>query len=368
VRALAGRLRERRPGLPLAASAVTPAGRRSLPSPPEVDAAFFGPLDFAGWPSRALAALRPAAVVLVETELWPNLLSETTARGVALVIANGRLSGSRMRRYRAVRGLLRPSLARVAAVGARSAADAARFVELGAGAERVEVTGDLKYDLDPPAADERETRRELGIPDDVPVWVAGSTGPREEGAVLDAWSAARAASPGLVLVLAPRHLERRAEVERAIRERGHAFRRASEGGALEPGCAVLLLDTIGQLAGAYRTAAVAFVGGSLVPVGGHNLLEPASLGVPVLFGPHVENVAETADALTRAGGARCVGDAGELGREVAALLADPSRRAAMGRSAESAVRAHRGSLDRTVGTILRAVDESSRLATGQGAA
>ena len=356
VHAVATALRQRRPELPLAASCTTPAGRRSLPRPPEVDEAFFGPLDFAGWPARVLDAVRPSAVVLVETELWPNLLAEAATAGVPVVVVNGRLSASRMRRYRSISALLRPSLAGLFAVGARSAADGERFGKLGVPADRVEVTGDLKYDLPPPSVPEAEVRRRLGLPAGRPVVVAGSTGPGEEALILDAFAAARGCHPDLLLVLAPRHLQRVDEVVREVSRRGLAFARASEAEAPPPGVAVRVLDTMGDLAAAYGVATVAFVGGSLVPVGGHNLLEPASAGVPVLFGPHVDSVAETAAALEFAGAARRVGDARELADAVVSLVADESRRREMSRSAEAVIRAHRGALDRSVRMILRAVD------------
>jgi 3-deoxy-D-manno-octulosonic-acid transferase len=281
-------------------SAVTPAGRTSLPRPPEVDDAFFAPL-----------------------------------------------------------------VARLAGVGARSAADAERFRELGVPAERIELTGDVKYDLAPPATPVEETRRRLGLPDGRPVLVAGSTGPGEEPAVLDAWTVARATHPDLVLVLAPRHLERADDVAREISRRGLEFVRASEARPETRADAVLLLDTLGELAAAYRLATIAFVGGSLVPVGGHNLLEPASVGVPVLFGPHVDSVADAAARLERARGARRVRDVAELAREIVSLLEDEPARREMARSARGVVDAERGALARSVALILRAVD-TGRARTAEG--
>jgi 3-deoxy-D-manno-octulosonic-acid transferase len=189
----------------------------------------------------------------------------------------------------------------------------------------------------------------------VPVLVAGSTGPGEDALVLKAFEIARATEPRLYLILAPRHPERADEVERLIDERGLKVSRLSDGWEV-PGSDVLLVDMLGQLGELYQLGTAAFVGGSLVPVGGHNMLEPAAVGVPVLFGPHTENFAEPATALVSSGGARRVEDSGELGRTVAALLLDEEERVRMSRSAQFVISRNRGAVDRTI-TILRSVLE-----------
>ena len=356
---LASAVRSRRPGLPMYASATTVAGRAGLPAPPAVDAAFFVPLDFRGLGSRVLGALRPAALVLVETELWPNLLHETLSAGVPIVVLNGRLSARRMRRYRRLGGLYRPLLARVAAVGAQSEADAQRFVELGAPHPRVRVTGNLKYDLVPPPGGRGVAAR--------PTFVAGSTAPGEEAAVIEAFRRARATTTDLLLVLAPRHLNRVAEVDALVRSSGLTLVRLGAGAPIEGLTDVLLVDTLGDLPALYRDARVAFVGGSLVPVGGHNLLEPAAAGVPVLFGPHVDHVAEPAAALERAGGGRRVRDAAELAAALGTWLADDRLRVEAGEAARQVVESNRGAVERSVGLLLETLDRCAAVRDAAGA-
>jgi 3-deoxy-D-manno-octulosonic-acid transferase len=361
VKSLAAAVRRRRPDVPLAVSAITRTGRGQLPGPPDVESAFFAPLDFTGLPGRVLDAVRPAALVLVETELWPNLLHEADARRVPVGLINGRLSAGRMSRYRRFGGLYRPLLERIARVGAQSAADAERFRELGVPAERLETTGNVKYDLPPPTADPAAVRERFGLAVDRPVLVAGSTGEGEEIAVLDAFAQMRERFPDLYLVLAPRYPARADDVERLVRERGLELTRVTtfvEGSAVRDG---LLVDTIGELASLYTVARIAFVGGSLVPIGGHNVLEPAACGVPVLFGPHTENADEPARALLDAGAACRVGDADALAARCLELLGNDEARHRMGERAEAVVRANRGAMERTL-SILEALLSGERSA------
>jgi 3-deoxy-D-manno-octulosonic-acid transferase len=359
VSTLARALRERQPELALAASAFTRTGRSQLPAPPAVDASFFAPLDFPGLPRRRLRALRPAALALVETELWPNLLREAHQEGVPVAVVNGRLSPRRMRRYDRLASLYRPLVRELACVGAQSEEDAERFRRLGARAGAVRVTGNLKYDVAPPRVDLAALRRRAGLAEGRPVLVAGSTGRGEEPLVLDAFSEARREHRTLLLVLAPRHPDRVAAVEQLVRDRGLGVRRLSRADAPASPFDVLLVDTLGELASLYALGAIAFVGGSLVPIGGHNVLEPAAAAVPVLFGPHTEHVGEPAAALELAGGGLRVRDATELGREVSGLLADPEARERMGTRAAALVASGRGALAHTVALLLALVDRSA---------
>jgi 3-deoxy-D-manno-octulosonic-acid transferase len=342
----------------LSLSAVTRTGRAQLPEPPVVDATFFAPLDFRTAVRRVLDAVRPSLLVLVETELWPNWLDQARRRDIAAVVINGRLSDERMGRYRRFRSLYLPLLAGLTRVGAQSDDDARRFIELGVPEQAVEITGNVKYDLSVPEADPDLLRSRFGIEEGRPVLVAGSTGAGEETPVLDAFRAARERRPELFLVLAPRHPERADEVEAEVRSCGLRVARLGEGPAAGRGD-VLLVDTVGELLGLYRLAWVAFVGGSLVPVGGHNLLEPAALGVPVLFGPHTHHFAEPAAELERRGGGRCVADADELATWTSRLLDDSERRGAMGRAALDVVRSNRGALARSVALVLSALGGSA---------
>src|SRR6185436_10313872 len=201
-------------------------------------------------------------------------------RGVRVAIVNARLSPERMARYRRLRGLFRPLLDRIAAIGAQSGDEAERFAEIGAPRERIRVTGNVKYDLPVPRVARGDLRRRFGLDDARPVLVAGSTGKGEDGGVLDAFLAARARHPRLWLVIAPRHPVRSDEVEREAALRGVRVHRLSSGRDGEAGAADgLLVDRVGELAALYAMASVAFVGGSLVPIGGHNLLEPAAASV-----------------------------------------------------------------------------------------
>lgn len=350
VRTLLDALRRRCPDVPRSASALTPTGRAALPEPPETDASFFLPLDFAPLQRRLVRAVAPAALVLVETELWPNLLDQAHRARVPVVVANARLSPRRMARYRRWGGLYRPLLAGLAGVAASSEEDAGRFRDLGADPARVRVVGNLKYDLASPTVDAAALRTRLGVGPEAPVLVAGSTAAGEEEAVAEAFLALRHEHPAARLVLAPRHLERVPAVERLLDARGLAAGRLSAGAA----DGVIVVDRMGELAALYSLGFAAFVGGSLVPVGGHNVLEPAVFGVPVLFGPHTEHVAEPAQHLLDAGAAVRVADASELTAACLAWAHDPPGARARGARGREVVVRNRGSVERTIDLILEA--------------
>jgi 3-deoxy-D-manno-octulosonic-acid transferase len=335
----------------------------------------FFPFDIPWCVGRALDVIEPAFLVCMETELWPNTLRAMGTRGAPVVIANGRISDRSLGRYAAVRPLLRPVLHDVRVFAMQSEEDARRIVRLGAPAGRVFVTGNLKHEAgagDPGAAPSWRAR--LGLGPDRPVWVAGSTHAGEEDAVLRAHRAARARWPDLALVLAPRHPERAGEVLRLVGRHGlDAVRRtqcpeagqASGGGAP----AVIVLDTVGELAALYALADVAFVGGSLVPVGGHNPLEPARMGKPVLLGPHTDNFRDAAGLLLDAGAARRVADGAALAAELVGLLADPPARAALGEAARDAAGSRGGAVTATLDLIRAFVlDGDGRVRPARGIA
>lgn len=353
--ALARELRRRRPGQPLIASSVTATGRAQLPPPPTIDAAFFLPLDFTGVQRRAFDALAPSMLLLVETELWPNLLAEAAARRVPAAVVNARIAPERLARYRRLSGLYRPLLGTLDAIGAAGQEDAQRFLALGAPEHAVRVIGNLKFDLAPPPGSGPELRARFGIPADRPIVAAGSTGAGEDALVLDAFATARREVPDLVLVLAPRHPERFDVASDEAARRGFAVRRVSRGAA-PGGMDVLLVDTIGDLAALYALAGSAFVGGSLVRVGGHNLLEPVAAGVPVLFGPHTGHVAEIAAELERAGCGERIVDAASLGRSWAALAVNPGERARRAARGSELLAANRGAVGRAVDLALAVLD------------
>ena len=280
VAALAAASRRHTPERPLYASAVTRTGRAALPDRPLSDASFFAPLDFRGLPGNVLDALRPAGLALVETELWPNLVHEAGTRDIPVAIVNGRLSEERMSRYRRWHRLYREVLAGIVRIGAQSDADAERFESLGIDRRRIEVTGNLKYDLGQTEIDREAVFARVGwTPHAAPVVVAGSTGEGEDAIVLEAFLRCREAHPSTRLVLAPRHRSRVDAAEAACADLGLETVKLSQvPPATAAGRDVLIVDTTGELARLYALADVAFVGGSLVPVGGHNVLEPIVAG------------------------------------------------------------------------------------------
>ena len=308
------------------------------------------PLDHPWCVEAALARVRPSALVLIETELWPNWLAAAERRGIPVALVSGRVSDHSYPRYRRLQLIITPALRRIAALGARTDADAERFLSLGALPARVSVTGDLKLE---PAEDARPLASDLGrVLGAVPLIVAGSTHPGEELAALSALAQAEQAELAAALVLAPRRLGRADEVDRIVRASGRALRRRTLLGEapLRPG-EVLLLDSVGELASVYARAEVAFVGGTLVSVGGHNVLEPVFAGRPVLFGPHTENARHAAEILEAVGAGIRVADAGELASRVVALLGDPGEARRRGEEGRRALAAHRGSAERAAGLI-----------------
>jgi 3-deoxy-D-manno-octulosonic-acid transferase len=357
VAALAGELRKRRPAQTILVSAVTATGRAQLPKPPAIDAAFFLPLDFAAVQRQAFDLLVPSMIVLVETELWPNLLAEAAARSIPVVAVNARLAPERLSRYRFLSGLYGPLLRGLAAIGVSGHDEVARFVSLGVAPEAVQVLGNLKFDLPAPADDGAGVRAGFGIDPQRPVVAAGSTGDGEDALVLDAFAAARRDVRDLLLILAPRHPARfDAAAGEAIR-RGLNVVRVSTGETAR-NADVLLVDGLGRLASLYAMAGSAFVGGSLVPVGGHNLLEPLAAGAPVLFGPHTGHVAEIADELIRCHAGERVNDAAALGRAFAHLATHPEERARRAAAGRDVLAAHRGALSRAAGLVLSISDRS----------
>ncbi|HEV8310970.1 MAG TPA: 3-deoxy-D-manno-octulosonic acid transferase [Methylomirabilota bacterium] len=352
-------LRQRWPESEVVLSTVTATGasvaRTRLT---ETAAAFVFPVDLALATRRAVQRVRPRCFIGLETEIWPNLLRTLRAAGVPAVLANGRISDRSLRRYGWAGGLFRRVLDDIQLFAMQSEEDARRIISLGAQPERVVVTGNLKMEMPAGEGGADELWRRLLHLGPVPVWVAGSTHRGEEGPILDAYVALRARVGSLCLILAPRHPERVDEVEALARARGLAPTRRSR---IEPGAPseLILLDTVGELAQLYAVADVIFVGGSLVPAGGHNVIEPALHAKPIVFGPHMANFRDAAQTLLRARGAIQVRDAGELPGALGALLADAAARRELGEAAWRAVRAHQGACERTI-EALEAVLERVR--------
>jgi 3-deoxy-D-manno-octulosonic-acid transferase len=355
-RRLVRALRAAAPELPITVTATTATGlelaRSSLPDDVPVAAC---PLDLMGPVSRFLDLVRPRAVVLVETELWPEMLGQAGDRGIPVAVVNARLSARSTARYRRVRALLRPLLAPVSRVLTRGGDDAERFLSLGVAADRITAVGNIKYDLEPdprPLVWRDAVEAAAG---DRAVVVAGSTMDGEEAMVLDALDELQ---PRPFLILAPRHPERFDAVAELAGSRGLSVARRTrvESGPPGPATDVFLLDTIGELSRAYAMARVAFIGGSLVPTGGHNPLEPLAWGVPVLTGPHVHNFDEVYGLLFEAGAARSVEGKDELSAGFRAWLGDADAAMTAGSAGESVVRANRGATERTAAALLELVE------------
>ena len=334
-RGLIPHLRRELPGLPVLLSTTTATGQQ-LAGGAGADATFYLPLDLPGPLRRTFALLRPRWLLLVETELWPNLMRAARLRGVPVALVNGRLSARSLARYRRLRRWWPGLLEDLRVVCARTPAEADRFRRLGIPARRVFAAGNLKADamaLQPPEQLRRRLARALAVDPRRPLIVAGCTMRGEEERVLEAFRRLLRGHPRARLLIAPRHPERFDEVEQLARTAGFAVRRRSGSGPAD--APVLLLDTIGELPAAYGLGTVSFVGGSLVPTGGHNLLEPAIQAQPLLFGPCMDNFATLAEQFVRHGAARQVADAETLATSLAELLEDGESRRLLGARARA---------------------------------
>jgi len=360
-RPIAEELKTRFPGFRLLVSTTTAAGqqlaKRQLP---EADAVFYFPIDFTWVVRRVLDRAKPRLLVLMEGEIWPNILRECERRGVKTAIVNGRVSARSFGRYRLLRPLLGRVLAGVDAFCMQSDESARRVIGMGADPSRVTVTGSLKFDaarLPASPAQGRPRERVLRyfrVPHDRIVVVAGSTMRGEELPLLRAFRRIKHASPHALLIIAPRHPERLTEVMHIARGEGFATARRTELAVdSDPRADVVVLDTIGELASLYQIATVAFVGGSLVPTGGHNILEPAVHGRPIVFGPSMSNFAEIADLFLSSDAAVQVASDAAFAEALTSLVGDPVRRAALGAAARALVDANRGATARTLEVIAR---------------
>ncbi len=345
-------LRERRPQTEITLTCATPTARaRGRALLPGVDVRY-APYDLPGSVRRCLRALRPRLLIVLETELWPNLLHGAQEAGLPILIASARVSPRSAGIYRRLPGLLRATLAGGVWVAAQTEADALRFAALGVPAARLTVAGNIKFDrLLAPETSHRGALLRARYAAGRPVWVAGSTHAGEEQIVLDAHSRVFQHLPAALLILAPRHPQRFDAAAASVAAQGLSCIRRSIGAAPDDAdrdYQVLLLDTVGELPEFYAAGDVAFVGGSLVPVGGHNLLEPAALGIPVLSGPEQFNSPELARVLSEQGALTIVHDADDLAAALARLLADPAARATQGAAGCAAIAANRGALERVL--------------------
>ena len=337
---------------PLVVTTMTPSGSNRVK-------ALFGeqvyhvyvPYDLPDAIDRFLNRIQPACVVIMETEIWPNIVSECFRRKVPVVLANARLSARSARSYRRIPKLIGPVIRKIRCIAVQTTADQQQFVSIGADPKQITVTGSIKMDIDlAPSLLEQGTvlRRQLGIGRSV--WVVASTHKGEEAIVLQSLMAIRQQIENVLLVLVPRHPERVFEIERIIKRLGlFATRRTQDPHG--PYQDVYIVDTMGELPLFFSASDLAFIGGSLVPVGGHNMIEAAVLGVPIIFGPYLFNFQEISKQLLQAGAARQVEDVGTLAQVVIECLQDANLRYEMGQRGKAYVEANRGALSRLTGVI-----------------
>lgn len=361
-RPLISELKRRYPNLRMFLSTTTMAGQQlARRSVQDVDAVFYFPFDLGFVVRRTLDLVKPKLFIMMETELWPNLLRECRARGIKTAVVNGRISARSFPRYKMIRPMMRRVMDHIDRFLVQSEESARRFIDLGADPARVVVTGSLKFDsleLSSTALQARARDRVLRyfrVPATRSVIVAGSTMKGEEAQVLRAFRKVRTAAPNTLLVLAPRNPERFGEAEQLARSEGWKVAKRSDLAVdSEPRVDVVIVDTIGELATIYQIATIVFVGGSLVATGGHNVLEPAVFGKPIVFGPHMQNFLEIADAFVSNGAGVQLSEDEELEEAFQSLMSDPVRRARLGAAARALVEANRGANEKSL-TVLSAL-------------
>ena len=347
-------LKSRLPGCCIIVTTITNSGlamaRKKLA---EADVIVYAPYDLFGATRRAVSALRPDLLVLEYTEIWPNLIRAARKAGVRIALTNGRFNPAKMSRYRALFRAISNPLRRIDCFLMRSDEEAERVLALGAAPDRVWVTGNTKFDalvLDGAAGREEALRAEMSLDPVRPVLMAGSTHEGEEELLLSVHAKLRERHPGLQLVIAPRYVERSGRIMALAAEVGLPVRLRSGGAAAGP-AEVTVIDTIGELAAAYRLATLVFVGGSFVTRGGQNLLEPAAQGKPVLFGPHMENFKDSVQVLQGRGGLQ-VSTPEQLFKVADELLSRPDQIEELGALARQSVSAIRGASARNVEHML----------------
>jgi 3-deoxy-D-manno-octulosonic-acid transferase len=359
VRALIADLKRRYPTLRIFLSTTTLGGQQvARGNVHDIDAVFYFPFDLSFIVRRTLRLVKPRLFLMMETEIWPNLLRECKTQGVATMMVNGRISARSYPRYRLARAFFRKVLLDVDRFCMQSEESARRLIDIGAEPARVTVTGSLKFDsLDMPGAPTPGRGRDrvlryFRITSKRPVIIAGSTMRGEEEAVLQAFRRLKNTQGNPLLIVAPRNPERFAEVAQLARDNAFVTMKRSDLPIdAEPRAEVVVLDTIGELAQLYQIATAVFVGGSLVDVGGHNILEPAVFGKPIIFGSHMQNFKEIADAFLSHDAAVQVQSARGLEDALLALLTDPVRRARLGAAARALVESNRGAKDKSLAVI-----------------
>ena len=355
-------LKQQFPDLPVLVTTMTPTGAA------RVEANFgdsvthsYLPYETPDAVNRFFNAVNPEMALIVETEIWPNLYHACGSRGIPLVLVSARISPRSVGSYRRLMPLFRETLSHGIVIAAQSKADAERFLSLGARADRTRITGNIKFDFELP--DDLKTRAEelrRTLFGSRPVWIAASTHEGEEAAVLAAQLLLLEEHPDLLLILVPRHPQRFESVADLVRRRGFLGVRRTSGLPCSDQTQVYVGDTMGELTLLYGASDIAFVGGSLTPVGGHNLLEPAALGVPVLTGPHVFNAQDIADQFIEQQACRVVADSSELAEAVTSLLADPAEGGRLAANAQRILEQNRGALAQLQDLVLPILEQRLR--------
>jgi len=342
-------LLEHYPDLPITLTCMTPTGSKRISEMFEgrVQHCYL-PYDLPWAARRFIRQLKPKLAILMETELWPNHIHQCARLNIPVVLANGRLSERSARGYARLGGLTRSMLGELSWLAVQSEVEAQRFVTLGARPERVSVTGSIKFDVTPPEGLAQRARllRQEWQAENRPLWIAASTHAGEDEIVLAAHQALLKSRPDALLILVPRHPERFASVYALCQKQGFNVKRRSTGEAVDAPTQVLLGDTLGELFFLYALADFALVGGSLVPHGGHNLLEPAALGKPLLSGPHLFNFADMAAQFQQAAALTIVEDSETLAATLAALWDNPAQAQQMQQGADMVLKANQGALER----------------------
>lgn len=348
-------LKAKHPDLRICFSTVTETGNGVAMDSIGADArVFYFPFDLGFVVRRVVGLIRPDAFVVVETEIWPNLIKAMNDKRIPSVLVNGRISARSFKGYSRARFFFKRVLKMLSGFNMQTQVDAERIKALGAPPERVRVSGNVKFDQACVSLKEGAftTKAKLGIPESATVFVAGSTHEGEEEEVLKAYRRVLEYLPETALVLAPRHPERLSSVASMVEREGFKYRLRSSGAEERlPVPGILLVDTMGELAGMYRAGDINFVGGSLVPVGGHNILEPAAFGKPVFFGPHMHNFAEISAILKDCGVGIEIKNAAQLAREAVRLVQEPERVEKLGKIAKDVLLKNRGALERNVELI-----------------
>jgi 3-deoxy-D-manno-octulosonic-acid transferase len=346
-------LMQQRPGVPVVITTMTPTGAdRARALFGESVLHSFVPYDLPGAVRRFFDRLNPRLAIIMETEIWPNLYHECGRRNIPLVMANARVSARSVKKYRLLVTLFKRTLSHGIVIAAQSRQDADRFLSIGSNPLRTHVVGNIKFGFQVPPGVEKQGReyRQAYAPQR-PVWIAASTHEGEEEQVLEAQSRLSEQVPEAMLLLVPRHPERFEGVATMVEQAGLRCRRRSLGEAPEPDTQVFLVDTLGELMMFYAASDVAFVGGSLVPIGGHNLLEPAAVRVPVVVGPHNFNAQDITELFQQAGAMKVVNGPGPLADELAALLKNPAEREQLAAAGYEVLNQNRGTLPRLLGLL-----------------